>query len=299
MSEKVIIKNRRKTKFTDKYNIGLSLFAALISLIVLAPLYIIIINSFKDSGQIFIDTIGWPETFNLENYQYAWDRMNYLSSLKNSVYVVGISVILIVIVASMAGWAIARRNTRGSNFLYYLFMSTILIPFQSVMLPLVQYFTRWRFNLDFLNFDFKMVGSLYGLIFFNVGFGLAISVTLYVAAVRNIPLEIEESATIDGASRAQLFWRVIFPNLKTTSATVAVLNIFTYWNDYLLPSLILSQDPELRTIPLSTFYFFGQFNIQWNYALAGLVLTIIPVLLFYLFAQRWIVAGMMAGSVKG
>lgn len=300
-NQKIVVPNRKKTKFSEKYSISLTILAALASLLVLVPLYIVVINSFKDRQQIFTDVLGWPTSFNLDTYAYAWERMDYLNSLKNSIIVVGFSVIAIVIVGSMAGWAIGRRNTKGSNALYYLFISTILIPFQTVMLPLVQYFTNWRFNFEAFGrvFDFKMVGSLYGLIFYNIGFGLAMAVTLYVAAVRNIPLSIEESATIDGASKNQIFWRVVFPNLKTTSATVAVLNIFTYWNDYLLPSLVLTQEVELRTIPLSTFYFFGQFNIQWNNALAGLALTIVPVLIFYLFAQKWIVDGVMAGAVKG
>ena len=294
------IQKHEKT-ISDKYNIPLSILALILSLFVLFPLYIVVINSFKSTDQIFSDQLGWPASFHPENYNYAFEKMNYLTSLKNSVIVVLISVILIVIVGSMAGWAIARRNTKGSNALYYIFLATMIIPFQAVMLPLVQYFSNWtfKFNLFGQEHTFKMVGSLYGLIFFNLGFGLALAVIIFVAAVKNIPLEVEESAYIDGATKAQTFWRIIIPNLKTPMAIVAILNTFTYWNDYLLPSLVLTQNPELRTIPLSTFYFFGEFNIQWNYALAALVLTLIPVIIFFLLAQKWIVGGIMAGAVKG
>ncbi len=278
-----------------KTNIPLTIFGWLMALVVLGPIYMMVINSFKDRGQIFQDQLGWPETFSFQYYQEAADRMNYFNSLKNSLLVVGISVIFIIIIASMAAWAIARRNTKPANMLYFMFISTILIPFQSVMLPLVQYFTRWRIPA----LGFRMVGTLYGLIFFNIGFGLALSVFLYTGAVKNIPIEMEESARIDGAGTFQTFWRIVFPNLGPITMTVAILNIISYWNDYLLPSLVLTQSPDLRTIPLSTFYFFGEFNIQWNLALAGLVMTIIPVILFYLVAQRWIVGGIMAGAVKG
>lgn len=284
-----------KLKTKNNNSMGLSALGWLISLLFIGPLYIIVINSFKTHQQIFTDQLGLPLEWITSTYSEAWERMNYLNSLKNSIIVVGFSVVFIVMLASMAAWAIERRKTAGSNFLYFLFLSTILIPFQSLMLPLVQYFTNWKIPA----INFKMVGSLYGLIFFNIGFGLALSLILYVAAIKNVPLEIEESAFIDGATKAQIFWRIVFPNLGPTTATVAILNIISYWNDYLLPSLVLTQDPNLRTIPLSTFYFFGQFNIQWNLALAGLVLTIVPVLIFYIFAQRWIVGGLMAGAVKG
>ncbi len=267
----------------------------LLAILILGPIYIMVINSFKSRQQIFVDQLGWPETFSFEYYREAAQRMNYFNALKNSIFVTGTSVVLIIIVASMAAWAITRRDTKGSNLLYLLLISTILIPFQSVMLPLVQYFTSWRIN----SIGFKMVGSHYGLIFFNVGFGLALSIFLYSGAVRNVPLEMEESARIDGASQFQTFWRIVFPNMLPISMTVAILNIISYWNDYLLPSLVLTQNPRLLTIPLSTFYFFGEFNIQWNLALAGLVMTVVPVVIFYIFAQRYIISGIMAGAVKG
>ena len=279
-----------------EYNYGLTILGWVLSLIVIFPLYIIVINSFKDRGQIFADQLGWPESWSFQFYIEAADKMNYFNSLKNSLVVVGVSVVFIVLISSMAAWALERRRTRQSNAIFILFISAMLIPFQAVMIPLVQYFTRWRFEVG--DFQFRMIGTHYGLIFFNIGFGLALSVFLYNGFVKGIPEAMEEAATIDGAGKWQTFWRVVFPNLTPISVTVAILNVISYWNDYLLPSMVIL-DPQLRTIPLSTFYFFGEFNIQWNLALAGLVLTIIPVIIFYLAAQKWIIGGVMAGAVKG
>lgn len=278
-----------------KFSIPLTILGWLFSLVIFGPLYIMIVNSFKGRRQIFTDSLSLPESWDFQYYLEAIRKMDYFKALKNSIIVVGTSVIIIVILASMAAWAISRRKSKGSNALYLLFISTILIPFQAVMLPLIQYFYRWRIP----ELGIKFVGSHYGLIFFNVGFGLAMAIFLYTGAIKNVPEEMEESAYIDGASKIQTFWLITFPNLKPITATVAILNIIAYWNDYLLPSLVLTTSPELHTIPLSTFNFFGVFTIQWNLALAGLVLTIIPVIIFYIFAQRWIIQGIMAGSVKG
>lgn len=286
------VKHKSKINQSNK---GLTILGWLFSLAIIGPIYIMVINSFKSREQIFTDQLGLPEVWSFQYYQEAAQKMNYFNSLKNSLVVVGISVVFIVIVASMAAWAIARRGTKGASLLYFMFISTILIPFQSVMLPLVQYFTNWRIP----SIGFNMVGTHYGLIFFNIGFGLALSVFLYTGAVKNVPVSMEESARIDGAGTFQTFWRIVFPNLGPITVTVGILNVISYWNDYLLPSLVLTQNPNLRTIPLSTFYFFGEFNIQWNLALAGLVMTIIPVILVYIVAQRWIISGIMAGAVKG
>lgn len=279
----------------NRSSVPLTVFGWLAALAIIGPIYIMVINSFKNRQQIFLDQLGWPETWSFEYYLDAANRMNYFLALRNSILVTGTSVVIIVIVASMAAWAIARREGKLASILYFMFISTILIPFQSVMLPLVQYFTNWRIPA----IGFQMIGSHYGLIFFNLGFGLALSVFLYTGAVKNVPLSMEESARIDGAGQFQTFWQIVFPNMVPITVTVGILNIIAYWNDYLLPSLVLTANPALRTIPLSTFYFFGEFNIQWNLALAGLVMTVIPVIVFYVFAQRYIISGIMAGAVKG
>ncbi|NJP40241.1 carbohydrate ABC transporter permease [Oscillospiraceae bacterium HV4-5-C5C] len=273
---------------------GLAALGWFLALFVLGPLYIILINSFKSRKQIFSDQLGLPSSFSWAYYQEAGRKMDFGRALWNSFWEVAVSVLLIVLISSITAWALNRRHTRGSKLLFVLFISMTLIPFQAVMLPLVQYFTKWTIPA----LGFKMVGTLYGLVFFNIGFGLPLSIFLFHGAVTQVPISMEESATIDGCNRWQLFWRIVFPNLTPMAITVGILNVISYWNDYLLPSMVI-QDPKLRTIPLSTFYFFGEFNIQWNLALAGLVMTILPVVLFYLFAQRYIIDSVMTGAVKG
>jgi raffinose/stachyose/melibiose transport system permease protein len=142
-----------------------------------------------------------------------------------------------------------------------------------------------------------MVNTHYGLIFMYIGFGLSMSVFLYHGFIKGVPVALEEAAMIEGCNKWQTFWKIVFPMLIPITMTVGILNLLWIWNDYLLPSLTLSS-PTLRTIPLSTFFFFGEFTIQWNLAMAGLVVSIIPVIIFYLFAQKYIIKGVMAGAVK-
>lgn len=147
------------------------------------------------------------------------------------------------------------------------------------------------------NTVFPMVNTLGGLIVMNIGFGASMAVFLYHGFVNTIPIFLEEAATIDGCNKFTVFWRIVFPLLKPTTATVIILDIIWIWNDYLMPSLTLS-DKAKRTIPLSTASFFGEFTIEWNLAMAGLTLTIIPVIVFYMLGQKHIVKGVAAGAVK-
>lgn len=169
----------------------------------------------------------------------------------------------------------------------------MLIPFQAVMIPLMQYMSSW----DISAIHFSMIDTYYGLIFMYIGFGSSLSVFLYHGFIKGVPRSLEEAAMIDGCNKFQVFWKIVFPSLKPINVTVAILNVIWIWNDYLLPSLVL-RSPSHRTIPLSTFYFFGQFTIQWNLAMAGLVLTIIPIMIFYIFSQKYIIKGVMDGAVK-
>lgn len=259
--------------------------------VMISPLYIMLVNSFKGREEIFTDTLGLPEGLDFSYYLKAIDKMDFFSALLNSLFVTIISVVLIIVVSSMAAWVLVRRKSKVSNFIFYIFVVTMLVPFQSVMIPLIQYMSKWDFG------SFSMLDNHFGLIFMHVGFGTSLALFLYHGFMKNIPKELEEAAVIDGCNKWQVFWKVVFPSLKPITMTVAILNVISIWNDYLLPSLVL-KSPELRTIPLSTFYFFGEFTIQWNLAMAGLVLSIIPVIIFYLFAQKHIIKGVMSGAVK-
>ncbi|MFC7061056.1 carbohydrate ABC transporter permease [Halobacillus seohaensis] len=277
-------------KKSNAYIREISLF--LLALVFLSPIYIIAVNSFKDRASLYENVLAFPTEFNFGNYVQAIDDMNFMMSLFNSFVITTISVIIIVILSSMTAWMLARTPHKISNIIFMLFISTMLIPFQTIMMPLIQEM-GWIMDIT----GFKMLDSRGGLIFMHVGFNSAISVFLYHGFVKSIPISLEEAATIDGASKMGVFWRIIFPMLKPITVTVLIINVITIWNDYLLPSLVLTST-DLRTIPLSTFYFFGEFTIEWNLAMAGLVMTVIPVIIFYALAQKHIIQGIGDGAVK-
>ncbi|SEN38291.1 raffinose/stachyose/melibiose transport system permease protein [Mesobacillus persicus] len=256
----------------------------LLGLIWLSPFYLMIVNAFKTKKEIFTDVLGTPEAWSFDNFVEAFIDLNFVNSLWNSVLITGVSVIIIVLFSSMAGYALSRNKSKVSGAILLLFVSAMLIPFQSVMIPLVSIFGQ----ADMLNQA--------GLIFMYLGFGSSLSIFLYHGAMTGVPVSLDEAALIDGANKFQTFWHIVFPLLKPISVTVAILNIIWIWNDYLLPSLILSENSA--TIPLKMFYFFGQYTKQWHLALAGLTIAIIPVIIAYFFAQKQIIEGVSEGAVK-
>lgn len=258
----------------------------------LFPIYIVIVNSFKNRSELYENILAFPKKLTFEYYAKALEKMSFLNALKNSLVVTLISIAIIVVLASMTAWMMVRVNNKISRFLFIIFVSTMLIPFQTLMMPLMQEMGWIRDTLHI-----PMMDHLGGLIYMNVGFGASMAVFLYHGFVKSIPISLEEAATIDGCTKLGVFWKIVFPMLKPTTVTVIILDVIWIWNDYLLPSLVLSSKAN-RTIPLSTSSFFGQFTIQWNMAMAGLTLTIIPVIIFYLCAQKYIIKGVAAGAVK-
>lgn len=197
-----------------------------------------------------------------------------------------ISNIGIVVISSMAAWKMVRTPGKFSKLLFVLIVSAMVIPFQTVMIPLMK-----------LGGTLNLINSIPGIVIMYFGFGVPLSLFLYHGFVKTVPLEIEEAARIDGCSQFGVFWRIVFPLLKPITVTVVILNTLWIWNDYLLPLLVL-QAPELRTIPLATSSFFAQYTKQWDMGLAALVLGIAPIIIFFLFLQKHIIKGIAAGSVK-
>lgn len=269
---------------------GLMLIFALLWLF---PLYIVVVNSFKSRAEMFTSVLALPANPSFDYYQDAMRRMEFLTAFKNSLIVTLLSCILIPFLASMCAWMMTRSDGRFSRFMYGLFVATMLIPFQTVMMPLMQEIT-WLRQLT----GIPIRNTLGGLVFLYIGFGAPMAVFLYAGFVKSIPLALEEAALIDGSSQGGIFFRIVLPLLKPTTMTVIILDVIWIWNDYMLPALVLLS-PRNRTIPLSTFSFFGNFKVEWNLAMAGLTLTIIPVIIFYLAAQKYIVRGVAAGAVKG
>lgn len=258
----------------------------------LFPIYLVIVNSFKDRSELYENILALPSMIHFEYYLEAMSKMNFIRSFFNSVIITAGSIFFIVVFASMSAWMLVRVNNRLSKALFNVYVATMLIPFQTLMMPLMQEMGWIRDHLHL-----PMMNTRGGLIYMNVGFGASMAVFLYHGFVKSIPVSLEEAATIDGCSKLRVFWNIVFPMLKSTTVTVIILDVIWIWNDYLLPSLVLSSKNN-RTIPLSTASFFGQFTIQWNMAMAGLTLTIIPVIIFYLCAQKYIIKGVATGAVK-
>jgi raffinose/stachyose/melibiose transport system permease protein len=282
----------KKNEIKTARSMGLNIILFFFCLIYLFPAYIVLVNSFKNRAELYENILAFPKQFSFQYYANAMSRMNFLSALGNSFLVTLVSLIFIVIFSSMCAWMLVRRNSRLSRLIFMIFVTTMLIPFQTLMMPLMQVMGGIK-NI----FGIPMVDTLGALICMNIGFGASMAVFLYHGFVKSVPISLEEAATIDGCTCWGVFWRIVFPMLKPVTVTVMVLDVIWIWNDYLLPSLVLTSKAN-RTIPLSTASFFGEFTIQWNMAMAGLMLTIIPVIVFYLFSQKYIIKGVAAGAVK-
>ena len=261
-----------------------------LSVLFLVPIIIVVINSFKSRIYISSQPLKLPnaETFvALENYINGVTSSDFFSAFLRSLFITVVSVILIVLFASMAAWYIVRSNSKLTKGIYYMLVFSMIVPFQMVMYTMT-YVTN-RANLD----------NVFGITFVYLGFGAGLSVFMLCGFIKSIPLEIEEAAMIDGASPIQAFFTVVFPMLKPTAITVAILNTMWIWNDYLLPYLVLGSDK--KTIPVAI-----QLAMQGAYGstdyggfMAMLVLAIVPIIIFYIFCQKYIIKGVVAGAVKG
>ncbi|WP_017812564.1 MULTISPECIES: carbohydrate ABC transporter permease [Paenibacillus] len=265
----------------------LEIIVILLGLVFLIPFYFLIINSVKSFGDILSNSASWPQQFVWSNYVDAWKAIDFPSALKNSLIVTIASNLLLVLISAMAAYQMVRHPSRFNRILYFVLVAAMVIPFQSIMLPLMEMASAYRLS-----------NSMLGLIVSYLGFGAPLSIFLFHGFVKNVPLEIEQAARVDGSNRYGVFFRIVCPLMMPMFVTVIILNTLWIWNDYLLPSLMLSS-PEMRTIPLATYSFFGQYTKQWDMALPALVLGITPIIIFFLFLQRYIIQGITAGSVKG
>lgn len=276
----------------------LYVLGTLISLLYVSPFYILCVNAFKTKRDIFESTLNLPSTWIFDNFKVAIDKLSLLwvgdtfsvinvfgSSLFNSLVITTGSVAIIVVFSSMAAWMLVRTKSKVSTVIFFMFIAAMLVPFQAVMLPLVAMSGK-------LGLQNKV-----GLIFMYLGFGSSLSIFLYHGFIKGLPVSVEEAAIVDGCSPWQVYWKIVFPMLKPIHITVGALNVIAIWNDYLLPSLMVNKT-GMQTIPLKMFLFFGGYTKQWNLAMAGLLLAIIPVIIFYFIAQKHIIEGITAGANK-
>ena len=269
----------------------------LLFILFMLPFFIVLMNSMRTNAEIINSAVGMPENPKVlfENITAVWNNptFNFLKALKDSVIITVLSLAIISVCSAMTAWVLVRNKTKWSTFLFMMFVAAMVIPFQVVMFPLI----TWFKNLgDFLHIP--LLRSHGGLVFAYLGFGESMTIFIFHGFVKNIPLEIEEAADIDGCSRAGTFFRIVFPLLQPVFVTVLVLNGLWIWNDYLLPLLLLGSNGEVRTIPLAVQGFIGSFVKQWNLIMVSTLLAMLPIIILYIFAQKYIVQGMVEGAVK-
>ncbi|GGI44505.1 sugar ABC transporter permease [Paenibacillus marchantiophytorum] len=263
------------------------IFILLLSLLFLFPFYVAILMSLKTSQETFLSFYGIPSALHVDNYIHAWNTSHYPRAIMNSLIITIGSVLLIVAVSALAGYSIARRKGWAYQLIFLLFLAGIMVPFQITALPLYK-----------LGKLFHMINTHWGIILIYGGAGVQTGVFFYNGFIKAISREFEEAAKIDGCSVPGTFFRIIFPLLKPVTSTVIVLNVLYIWNDFLLPLLFLQKD-KFRTIPLQQYYFFGQYSSDLNLAFAYAVMGMIPIVVFFLFMQKFIVKGITAGAIKG
>lgn len=282
---------RRALRFLGEFAV-LALFA-----LFMVPFAMVVINSAKTSKEIIFDALALPSRWGqlLTNVELIFDNhtVHYANAFLDSALITFFSLVVIVLFSSMCAWALVRSRKAWASLLFFAFVAAMVIPFQVLMFPLV----RWmRILGDFLHV--RLLQSIPGMVFAYLGFGCPLSIFIFHGFIKNIPYELEESATIDGCSEARTFFEIVFPLLQPIIITVLILNGIWIWNDYLLPLLMLGSNGAIQTIPVAVTAFAGAYLKQWDLILTSTLIAMLPVIVLYLFAQRYIIKGMIEGAIK-
>ncbi|MDD7142517.1 MAG: carbohydrate ABC transporter permease [bacterium] len=255
------------------------------------PFLMVVINSLKQKRDIIKSPFSWLFTIkglSFDNFVKAFTQMDFLNAFKNSLIVTVSATLLVTLFAAMLAYYIVRNNNVISKITFALMVASMIIPFQALMIPLVSIYGG---TLNILNHRAT-------LIFLHTGFSMAMSVFMFHGFIKgNIPIALEEAAYIDGCTHSQTFFKIVLPLLKPIISTMVILNSMAFWNDFLLPSLVLT-DKKLLTLPLSTYSFYGTYSADYGTIMAGLLLCVIPILVLYMILQKQIIGGVVAGAVK-
>lgn len=285
MSKKVIGGEKQKA-----FNL-VKLICLLITFVIyMVPFALILINSFKRKITVIKDPLALidPKGITFDNYINAFKEMNYPAAFMNSLIISVVSVAFIIICAAMAAYLFVRTDWKASKLCFGAMVASMVIPFQVIMIPLVSIYGN---SLGILN-------SKSTLIFLNCGFGMSLAVFMYHGFIKSsIPIALEEAAKLDGCTKHQTFFLIVFPLLKSITSTMVILDILWLWNDFLLPSLVLGKK-DLYTLPLSTYSFYGTYSNDLGKIMAALVMTVLPIIILYLFLQKHIISGVVSGAVK-
>ena len=278
---------KRKLKAKD-----IPIIALLVALagLFLAPIFLVLMNSFKGKLYIGTEPFAFPNSNSFvafDNYLEGADKIGFLPAFFTSLFITVFAVVLLVLCTSMCAWFIVRVKKWYSQLLYLLCAFSMIVPFQMVMYPMTQVASKLHLN------------NIIGIIFVYLGFGAGLAVFMFVGFIKSVPLEIEEAAMIDGCGPVRTYFLVVFPILKPTAITVAILDAMWIWNDYLLPYLLLGSS-ETKTLPMAIQYLRGGYgSIDMGNMMAMIILSIIPIIIFYLCCQKYIIKGIVAGAVKG
>ena len=255
------------------------------------PFLMVVINSLKQKRDIIKSPFSWLFTIkglSFDNFVKAFTQMDFLNAFKNSLIVTVSATLLVTLFAAMLAYYIVRNNNVISKITFALMVASMIIPFQALMIPLVSIYGG---TLNILTHRAT-------LIFLHTGFSMAMSVFMFHGFIKgNIPIALEEAAYIDGCTHSQTFFKIVLPLLKPIISTMVILNSMAFWNDFLLPSLVLT-DKKLLTLPLSTYSFYGTYSADYGTIMAGLLLCVIPILVLYMILQKQIIGGVVAGAVK-
>ena len=255
------------------------------------PFIMVVINSLKQKRDIIKSPFSWLFTIkglSFDNFVKAFTQMDFLNAFKNSLIVTVTATVLVTLLASMLAYYIVRNNNIVSKITFALMVASMIIPFQAIMIPMVSIYGG---TLNILNHRLT-------LIFMHTGFSMAMSVFMFHGFIKgNVPIALEEAAYIDGCTHSQTFFKIVLPLLKPIISTMVILNSLAFWNDYLLPSLVLT-DKKLLTLPLSTYSFYGTYSADYGTIMAGLLLCVLPILILYIVLQKQIIGGVVAGAVK-
>ena len=263
-------------------------FLILMAVIFAFPFLISVLLAFKSKQETAKSVLALPEKLHFENFSEAIVKANILRSMGNSIIITACSVVLVLVVASMAGYAIGRQyHKRGFRIYESILTASMMIPFQTLMIPLYKMFR----SMGLLN-------TLLGDILLIAGINMPFAIMMYIGFVRTLPIELEEAAMLEGCTQFGIFRRIIFPLLKPTTVTIAVLDALWAWNDF-NASLLVLQKNEVKTVPMQQYVFFGEHSADYNMAFAAAVISMIPIVLFFIFMQKHIEEGMTAGAVKG
>ena len=277
----------QKQKYT-KATLVTQIVMGVIGILFLAPIAIIVSYSFKTKQELYLSSpVSLPESFYLENYINAFDKLNMPTTFLNTLFYTAVSVVILAMLCGITAWAIARCKHKFFKFAYVYFIVGILIPYQALFLPIY-----------IIGYNLNLTNTRYGIVFMYIATGISFGVFLMNSFMSTVPIELEESARIDGCSVYRTYFSIVMPLLKPALATLVIMQSFQIWNDYLLASLYVSKN-QLKTLTVAIQSLFSAQTSDYTTAMAAIVISVLPIAVLFMALQKYFIKGMTVGAVKG